>query len=261
MIQVHTDLFVSYLYYRNRSLRVVQGWVMDFYPQFRCFVTLQVVAFGHNIYGFNVDGNKQITPMKNWRDSQEEKLYQLKVSIGQNEKGQFYISYPFNNIRILVAGEYGNFQIWEIALVSQRNSFFVTTQNTYTARCCLDDRVITCPKFVHWPAMLEFLSGVFENCKEQLDSSCDCAEASDEEIETISEQYAGRVLWYNYAQGLGCINTSDGLVRVHWSQIQPRENGFSYLQAGEKISFDALREPLTTRGTSFNHEAMGVRVI
>jgi len=101
------------------------------------------------IYAFNVDGQKNVTLMKNRSTVGSRRYYRLCITI-INEGISPYTKHPSNNLRLL---EFDNktsglFRIWEAAVVSQHGEFYLSMQITYQAQLYMDKNdAIICPFF------------------------------------------------------------------------------------------------------------------
>src|SRR3989344_6970556 len=86
---------------------------------------------GINIFGFSVDGNKNITPAKNY--SKIGRVYRKKVPIHLpiHKDKEPYTQYNENHIKLLEFGTGGYFAVWEAAIVFQNGLGFLTAQRVY----------------------------------------------------------------------------------------------------------------------------------
>lgn len=228
-----------------------------------------------HLFAFTVDGTKNVIPKKQEEglpNQTNQRLYQLRVSVAKNERGQPYTRYPDNNLRLVEQlgrdttcrfDADGRVRIWEIAIVAQRGSLFLTLQPTYEVECYRDKRgACFYPFFSHWPQLNKYLVSLLP------------ASVMPAPVDTYTPELLpnlnglgdneGLVAWFNEAQGLGCLQTKKGNARVHWSQILARRphHRRAFLQAGEKIYFDRLQPPqkISARPTAFKLEAIGVRL-
>ena len=225
---------------------------------------------GNNIFGFNVDGNKNVTPRKNWGEVEspqiDRKLYKAKIQIKSNEEGILHTEYAENNIRLIELDlREGNFQTWEIALVSQDSVFFVTVQKVYEGQCYLNKGTILCPEFNKWPQLVQYVSGLIRS-KGNIDRLPPISQYKRKEEEINAQgldKNTGRVIWFNCAQGFGAIITSEGVARVRWNKITREDFRMALLIPKEIVSYERLISPEQTnlRKTSFRIEAVGVRPI
>ena len=221
------------------------------------------VVPGSNIYGFTVDGKKNVVSKRNWapptKPQEQRKHYKLRVQIKKNGIGVCHTEFPGNHFRLLRVAPRGTVRILEIALISQDGDFFLTTQQTYNARCYRDGEKIVCPTFDRWPQMMEVLKGLL---KDRVDKLKPIMEYRPEQEPTAADlaPNTARVLWFNLAWGIGAILTQEGMARVHWSGTARRPR-LAVLFSGELVSYKLLREPHQTklRSTSFRKEAVGVR--
>ena len=208
---------------------------------------------------FSVDGKKNVV-LRKQKDAPsfcEGKWYEQNINI---KLGQFggvaHTEYNDNNIRLLeIRGDVVG--VYEIALVSIEGNFFVTQQCVYSTRCYRNAEEIWSPKFENWPQMLTLLKGLFNGA-----NLPDVSEYKTPEEKTESfASNIGRVLWWNCTQGFGAIQTSEGVARVHYSNVHRPGERLPYLKAGELVTFARLINPSQTqhRATTFKKEAKGIR--
>ena len=223
------------------------------------------VESGRAIHAFGVDGKKNVIPRRDLaRDEEparEGKHYRANVQIKTSLENVLHTEYPDNNIRLLEVLSEGRFRIWEVALVSQGGDFFVTVQKTYEAYCYRDGEKFACPQFAKWPQLVAFLEKLFEGKVDELP----LVASYQPEPKTSTEGLApstGKVLWFNFAQGVGAIITSKGTARVHWTQVAKRGRR-AYLLPGESVRYSSLKAPQNTklRSSSFAKEAVRVKAL
>lgn len=219
-----------------------------------------------NIFAFEVDGKKNVILKKDWgplsNPPLKERRYQTKIQIKKSLEGTPHTEYPSNNLRIIRLDDNGQTWIWEIALVSQNGSFFLTVQKTYEFQCCRQGKILIAPMFdSRWPQLVSFLRQLPIIDVNELPDFSEYTPPAAQKKKNL-EPKTGRVLWFNFAQGIGAIETPEGNARVHWSQIEPRPR-LAFLETGELVSYKKLIEPVQTktRNTSFPRDALGVRVL
>lgn len=218
---------------------------------------------GREIHGFAVDGKKNVIPRKNVSEAASDgyKAYRTGIQIKVSLEGTKHTEYPDNNIRLLEVLP-AQFRIWEVALVSQGGDFFVAVQKTYEAYCYCDGEKFSCPQFDDkWPQLGAFLEKLFEGKEDELPP----LSSWQPEPETSAEGFApktGKVLWFNFAQGVGAIITPKGTARVHWTQVAKRGRR-AYLLPGESVRYASLKAPQNTklRASSFPNEAVRVKAL
>lgn len=215
----------------------------------------------HDVHGFTVDGTKNVVPKKDVADDPTAgKIYQLKIPVQAIGTSGAYTTYPTNNLRLVEGAEVGTANIWELAVVSQNNDFFLTQQLTYQADCYVQKGQATYPRFENWPQLNEFLVPLLSPnlVLEPIE-----AYQADEMLPTSGlGNFDGIVQWFNDAQGLGALVTKNGVARIHWSQL-PKRPRRAYVRGGEKVRFQQLRLPKQTkeRPTGFKKEAVGVTLL
>lgn len=239
------------------------GYIGNIPSGIQVFVQVEVKP-GADIYGFDVDGTKNVKLKKDWApyflENCDGRLYSMQVHTKRSEDGFACTWYPQNHMRLLeLDRSTGGFKIWEIALISQGGDFFLTTQQTYEARCFRKEDKVVCPRFEAWTQLVAFLGELFAENAENLAPVSEY----EPERELNAEQFLpsqGRVLWWNSAQGVGAIITPEGAARVHWTQVSGRPR-LSYLVKGEVVKYEELVAPRQTnpnRQTRFQKE---VRVV
>lgn len=217
------------------------------------------------VFGLNVDGRKNVVLKKNLNpDHDGPAIYQAGIQVKYNGE-VFHTEYPNNHLRLLTLGEAGNVQIWEIAIISQNGQFFVTRQKTWDTWCYHDDDRLACPLFEGlkgWPQMVAVLGNLFA---EKLGELPPISEKKKEDpnrndAKVFAENH-GFVIWFNLAQMLGVIKTTEGPARAHWTNIVRNNGGPAHLKQGELVSYDWLRPPVMTKGreTSMKFDAIGIR--
>lgn len=214
--------------------------------------------------GIDVDHKDNVRAKKNWAEHTEpHSVYRRKVPCQSSAEGWHYAPYPGNKISLLEIGERGHLTLWEVALISQRGEFFLTTQKAREVRWFrADSGVLACPTWKDWPQMHAFIEPLLLDAElpsilEYMRENEAVPNAADLEPNT------GRVIWYNLANGLGAILAPTGEeARVHWTQIAPRGR-LAYLAKGERVSFKELRKPIQTGlyTTTFLWEAVGVKAL
>jgi len=206
---------------------------------------------------FTVDGKKNITPMKNHEAPGS--LFRKKVPIERAANGVFTTKYPNNNFRILVLETGGNFEIWEVAVVSQDGMFFLTEQLTYQSRLFQGDNGILCPELEKWPQFLEFITPLVENQSLLSKHQTPPPAAAAKNL----PRGQGIVLWWNLAMQMGAIGLDEKgtVARVHWKGIKSKLGNLRKLEAGQLVKFEKLLPVTSSRNTSFKLEAREVEVI
>ncbi len=220
---------------------------------------------GCNIYGFTVDGKKNVVPKKDWallaRPPKEGKHYKARVQIKTSLEGVYHTEYSDNNLRLLELNSDGNVRIWEIALISQGGDFFVTIQQTYTVCCYSDGQKVVCPRFDEkWPSIVKLLGKLLGDKVKGLAPVKEYQPEPEPTVDDLAPNTA-RVLWFNLARGgIGAITTPEGEARVYWKQVTKR-NRLAFLVPGEVVRYESLGTPFQTRArpTAFKKQAVGVK--
>ncbi|HEY4509882.1 MAG TPA: hypothetical protein VJC15_02750 [Candidatus Paceibacterota bacterium] len=211
------------------------------------------------VFAFVVDGRKNPYLLRTDDTATEIRRARKDVSIQKSGAGVAYASYPENHLRIVEVTE-TRIRMWELAIISQDGEFFFTSQNTFDLalrrmtpefeeRLCFEQ-----DRLKAWPQMVEFLEKLLGQPLFVL------KENEEEKKPTIP----GTVLWWNFAQGLGAIQTKNGAARAHWSQVIQGNRKFRYLVKDERVSCELIPIPKPTqedrvRPTAFEREARNIK--
>lgn len=218
---------------------------------------------------FSVDGKKNVTLMKERWEDDGFRIFYKKISVVKTDFNILTTRYSENNFRVLISESGGNFEIWEIAIVSQNGFFFLTTQRLYDEAKWYkrESKEIVCPRFeweTKWPQLLSVVRPIFEG--EELSPISGYIAPSPIKAENLPPKH-GVVVWWNIAQGLGAIilNKKGTQARVHWKGIiLPDIKGrLRVLLPGQIITYNRLISPSQSnnRTTGFLFEAVGVKYI
>lgn len=247
--------------YGSDSLTIQKdGFLGEFADAWSFQLEVAVSPNAGNIQVFTVDGKKDITLKRVVKSGNDGQIYRLTISVVKSTGGEFFTSYPNNHLRLLKLETNGQFQIWEIAIVSQHSRFFLTTQQTMEAACYYQDSNQVVLPAVKWPQLLAFLKEHL--CPENLPLISEFQKATPIAAENLKSG-TGRTLWFNHAMQVGALVTTEGVARVHWSQIN-RGNGSTrnFLKTGELVLFQNLERPNKgDRKTTFQLEARQVSLI
>lgn len=215
---------------------------------------------GVNVFGFYVDGEKDIHPAKNLaKASSGEKFYRkcVPIKIGKT----FYNS---NHIRLIeLDNEF--FFVYEIAIVFQNGKGYLSMQRVYEGICYQypRTRVVVCPEFSKWSQLIEFLTNLHREMGtlHLLDDIADYVPDPLPKNPPGSDlpDGFGRVDWYNVAKGDGGILLNNGMAHVHWSDIISSGNGLKKLLPGQEVAIARLIPSLKKH--TFAYKAEGVEVV
>ncbi len=200
------------------------------------------------------------------------KVYGIKTPLRVDENQSINtVHYPENMLMLAQFGHNSSGQltgeavIWKIALVSQGGAFFVTTQEAYKVRAYANDKGKTC--FPRFGGHKQLESLLVATAPESLPCLPLPSFVPDQKIEMNGLKSNEGVVerWYD-ARNMGCIITSQGAARVHWSEVPERPRR-RFLVEGERVQFADLRQPpknLPTqwrkaRKARFKLQAHGVR--
>jgi len=245
----------------GRSVEVPEnGWV----GELRCRrkVVLEInVRPDTPIFGINIwerKGKKIVSLRKNLAEvispGWEGKFYErwIPVKFDNEETHTEYLT-NHQDLIGLVKESPGLFFVWEIALVSQKGSFFLTTQKVFGGRCYRDgDKMVAHPYFSNdehdWSQLLDFVGNLFKDQIQEflpIEAHKPGPPLSGDDLKSRK----GRVIWWNFAEGKGMIQIKQGLARVDWPEVKPRNN-FSYLLPDELVSYALVKNPCDGNGES-----------
>ena len=233
------------------------GYILELEECEEAIVVIEINP-GINVFGFSVDGNKNITPVKNY--SKIGRVYRKKVPIHiPIHKGKEpYTQYNENHIKLLEIVTGGYFAVWEAAIVFQNGLGFLSTQRVYEGVAYIIFGGLSCPKFNRkWPQLMRFIENT---CKKCGFSSTDFLYIDEYSpglgisIDDINDG-VGTVKWFNIAQGFGVISTNKGDAFVHYKDIDS-DNRLICLNPGQKVLYEEL--VLNTSGEGFPYKAIGV---
>lgn len=193
-------------------------------------------------------------------------IYEKSVEMKVNASGVCHINfYEGSGLRFIRLDKYGNFYLWEVAVVAEEHHLYLTRQKLYSAKFYRDGDKIVCPSkaLSEWPEMVEFGKRIIrrKDCLSTLEPISNYQPPADQPEPRFAGD--GVVQWYSVARGAGAIKTTQGLVKIHWSQVvaepgQPKR--IVELKQGQYVCFEGLREPFGDKHTSFKLEATGVLV-
>lgn len=213
---------------------------------------------GINVFGFSVDGNKNITPSKNY--SEIGKVYRKKVPIHiPIHKGKEpYTQYNENHIRLLAMSYNGHFAIYEGAIVFQNRLGFLTTQKVYAGSVFKSGKGLFCPEFDgKWPQLIAFMESIYN---QNGMGNLPCFEGYNPFVKKADninlDDNVGIVRWFNVAQGFGAISTNKGDAFVHYKDIDSTER-LVCLDVGDRVLFEKLISNTSNKG-GFFYKAVGV---
>lgn len=212
---------------------------------------------GINVFGFSVDGNKNITPAKNY--SQAGRVYRKKVPIHiPIHKGKEpYTQYNENHIRLLKIEDDSHFAIYEVAIVFQSELGFLTTQQVYEGSVFQSGKGLFCPEFDgKWPQLVVFMESIY---KQNGIDNLPCFEGYNPFVKKANsinlDDGVGIVKWFNVARGFGAILTNKGDAFVHYKEIDSEER-LVLLDVGDYVLFENLIP--TSAQNGFDYTAVGV---
>lgn len=193
-----------------------------------------------------------------------------------------YNGHPFNTVHypenMLVLAQYhtgcpspndpGYILVWKVAMVSQNGEFFLTVQEAYDLMICQRGQGKLWIQRLQGHRQLEqlILANTPENfqfCTTHEDPLPNGGDIKDLDL-GHNEGVVDR--WYA-ARNMGCILTTHGPARVHWSEAPARPR-LRFLKAGERVKFTKLEKPpknpetewRKVRKARFQLQACGVEV-
>jgi cold shock CspA family protein len=225
-------------------------------------LTLEV-RLPDGLIAFRVNRNKDVRLLAPW---EVDDLVEVLLNTGFTSAKLWVTFYPGNGFRLLdLRGS--ELRIWEISLVRQDNRFYLVSQCVYTVDIFRSEGgKVVCPTFERedhgWPQLVELVNACFAE-KMDLPALPTDYKMPVVEAPVITDKNTGWVQWYNFANGVGVIHTSNGPARVHWSSIiQPESGGFVGLEAGQMVKFTTVgpNEPCKQPST-IQYQVYGVSPI
>ena len=203
-------------------------------------VRIEVLAPSH-IKAIHVDAQKNITE-KSGTEVGNLTRYSTSIQIGKDQRGIPCTKYKMGNSFRLIEFVENRFAIWEVALISQNGSFFLTTQKTYEAECLRDRGRVSCPYFEdsehEWPDLVRCVREVFEPFVDQLPNISEYRREIPPDASSLGEG-EGNALWWNFSQNYGLILTRNGVAIVHWTEA-PLGERLRFLCKGETVKYISL---------------------
>lgn len=214
------------------------------------------------VFAYRVDGENNVVPPKNLSSDVTVVKHLTRMQVHGDRRGVAHTRYPENHIRFLHVTTGGEATFWESCIISQDGNFFWTSERTKVVQLLRDGDKVICPLMSEWAEFGEYITAQFAS-RAKFFPTADTAPVV-QEIEPVppTRPNVGVVRWWHAARGIGSIVTSQGIARVHWSQIIPPSVGRrAFLRRGESVLFSGLRSPVQGRnGTSFQIEAVGVKM-
>lgn len=179
------------------------------------------------------------------------KVYGVKIPLRVNEdRVQNTVHYPENMLMLVQyhhcgkhprSGSPDYILVWKIALVSQYGDFFLTVQEAYDVMICqAGENKLRIPRLAgHRQLEQLILANAPENfrvCASHMDPL-----PEGPAIDQLGHNEGIVERWYA-ARNMGCVLTTKGSVRVHWTDVPPRPR-FRYLIPGERVKIASLSTP------------------
>jgi cold shock CspA family protein len=245
------------------------------------------VAKNAHAWVFNVNEEGDVTPSRDWHakpldeddpshDAPEgTKVHRRYIPIAEAEiYGVPTTKYPNNNLRILEMLDDGYFQLWGVAVVSQRGEFFLTIEKMYSPfRCYRSGKTVVSPthhaneKNPGWVPFITLLNRVLKgNLLETLPSieEIDNEKPQPKQQKNSISEGEGRVVWFSQMRQYGMLLAKEGdrtvQVMAHWQHINRDGSRRRFLQDGEKVKFEKLtkKHSTTKRASGFTMQAEGI---
>ncbi len=190
---------------------------------------------------------KKIVPLSG-KPEENTLVYKRRVATKPLKLESMYTTkYVDNNVRIFRI-EGNSFEMWEVAIVTRIDEsknisqYFLTVQLVYSSKMFRSGKgAIEMPGFSgykKWKSLQRHLTGWV--------TAEDLYPKPVKKIETapkkeVFKSNTGRVLFFNLANGKGFIESDQGPLSVHWSEIATEESeGFAHLEAGQPVSYLAV---------------------
>ena len=167
-------------------------------------------------------------------------------------------TYPKNHIKICDIRDSGQFDIWEIGLISQRGTFFLVAQKSYEGVGLYKGGGgnILCPYFKDWQQLISIVArhttpiGLPPVSLYNPPATINAGDL---------EGNVGRVIFFSEARGYGAVATPFGIAKAHYTQIKGRPRR-SYLEKGERVLFERFDKSQEKEGGKLKNELFGVSV-
>ncbi|MFA5933846.1 MAG: hypothetical protein WC795_01315 [Candidatus Paceibacterota bacterium] len=220
------------------------------------------------IFCIAVDGNKHVSLRKMLPTDEEGVEYcKTKIMVKEGNDKTHHTEPVENNIRFLRILGKGAMELWEVALISQGGSFFITAQCVYNFRCYRNNNDgVLCPQFERWPEMIvlvESLILLYGDVKEL--PSINGYMPKKNKVDGFNGQLDEKTAitdWFNLVNGYGAARSRFGARRVHWSEL-PKRKGLAFLLKNEKFIYKKAILPKNTKAnkTAFKRELVGCSLI
>ena len=152
------------------EVREEDGYIGKLFPGQTAGITVRV--FPENIYGFSVDGKKNVVLKKDWAAEGRKrgyecvgKSYQIRMVIKESLYGIPHTQDAENSMRLLwlSVGLSGvRIEVWEVSLTSQGGHFYLRMQKQYSGRLFKsigEFGKIKCsdPRIGEWPQLMDLI--------------------------------------------------------------------------------------------------------
>jgi len=236
-------------------------------------VDLRVTKIPQNVYGFHVDGSRNIQ-----RKSRCHRGLSTTVRIKKTnppswtgrKSGILHTEQTENHIRFLELAGPGLMHVWETSLIFRDGSPFLTQQlvyefAVYRPRCSNGE--LESKKFGNngsqpWPDLMKLCQEVLRDAGKWNFVPLSAQQVDSRTPEPTSSGFTAVVDWFNVRAGIGALQvTPYTQARVHFSDIQTRRSA-DYLESGERVRYDSLDHPDEDgKDTSFTWQARGVEPV
>lgn len=230
---------------------------------------------GRTLHFLIVEGREKETvkEMKDWAPKRTpERYYRRRVAVVPGHQGNLPYPSPLcNSLQVLEVLPDGQFNLWEISIVSSGELFwgekiqggrsFLVEQLVYETICCYrNGSEIVCPRFKKTrPELAKFICQLPEIANTELPSFQEYQEAKEPSFPGL-QPGRGVVLWFNQRQGYGALAIIEGTAYVHRNEAGPRwDSRLPFLKTGEVVSIGSLERQ--TGEHSFPFRAHKVELI
>jgi len=183
------------------------------------------------------------------------------VEVDTARDGTVYTVYPSNCRRLVAIRPDGRVNIWQLSFFGQHGRFKLSFDHSYQLHAFGQNGEIDfVGDDVTWENLTEFVKpylAKLPSCPSQIGKAYGHIGKKDLP-EPPDEPHEGVVKFFNDARGTGVIATTRGDLKVHWSDITPREDGFCWLRRGEKVDIGSIGS--THGNSSLQHQAYEVEV-
>jgi cold shock CspA family protein len=234
-------------------------------------VDLRVLDVPEHVYGFHVDGNRNIRSKSRCYSGFSTSVRIKKTNpppAVDRESGILHTEQTENHIRFLEMDteKAGRMRVWEISLISRNGAFFLTQQLVYDfavyrqlgngSSWDLTSRRFGRNAPQEWPSLMGFCEEALKEAEKWNFIPNRPREPNHDMLEPSQHGFTAVVDWFNVRVGLGALQVTPATqARVHFSDIETSRQ-IPYLESGERVHYDRLEKPVEDgKDTAFSWQA------